>query len=175
MKKVRLEQKKYPHRINEWIRLSPVRVVNEDGSQLGEMPTDEARRLAREAGLDLVEVAAAVRPPVCRIMDYGKFKYELSLKEKKQRKNKQGQLKEVRLSPDIALHDIDTKISQARKHLEAGHSVQLKLRYKGRENAHKDLGFEVINGMIEKLTDISKLSIKPQLEGKVLHCMLDPV
>lgn len=174
MKNRKLDQK-YPHRVNERIRFSPVRVIDQNGTQLGEMPTDKARSLAREASLDLVEVAPQARPPVCRIMDYGKFKYEQSLKEKKQRKNGKAQLKEVRLSPDIAAHDVETKVTQARKHLESGHSVQLKLRYKGRENAHKDLGFEVINRMIEKLSDTGKLSRKPSIEGKVLHCLIDPV
>ncbi|MHA1948715.1 MAG: translation initiation factor IF-3 [Candidatus Thorarchaeota archaeon] len=174
-KKKKDTQQKYPHRVNEKIRFSPIRVVAENGDQLGEMPTVHAKTLALDAGLDLVEVAPNARPPVCRIMDYSKFKYDQSLKDKKQRKSKKAQLKEVRLSPDIASHDVDTKTAQAKKHLEAGHPVQLKLRYKGRENAHKDLGFDVVNRMVENLAEVSKVSREPKIEGRVLHCLLEPV
>jgi translation initiation factor IF-3 len=176
MKKKKKEVKqKQAHRVNDRIRLSPVRVVAQDGEQLGEMPTDKARSIARSEGLDLVEVAPNARPPVCRIMDYSKFKYDQSLKDKKQRKNKKAQLKEPRLSPDIADHDVDTKTAQARKHLQAGHTVQLKLRYKGRENAHKNLGFDVVNKMVENLAEVSKVAREPKIEGRVLHCLLEPV
>lgn len=169
------KQQQYQTRINERIRFSPLLVIDENGEKLGVISNDEAKAKARAAGLDLVEVAPQARPPVCRIMDYGKFRYEQGLKEKKQRQNqKSQQTKEVRLSPKIADHDIETKTNAAKKFLSAGHKVQLRLEYKKRENAHKDLGFTVIDKVIEGLEGVGKPLNKPKLEGRFLMCLMEP-
>lgn len=166
-------------RINEQIRCPSVMLV--DGEKnLGNFVTTEALRRAREAGLDLVEVAPLSRPPVCKIMDYGKFKYEQALKDKeKRKKQKQSQNleKEVWLSPSIGEHDLLIKINHAKKFLEEGHRVHLRLKYKRRENAHRELGFVVIQKMIEALAEIASPQSQPKLENsKVvsLNCILDP-
>jgi translation initiation factor IF-3 len=142
---------------------------------LGALPVEDAKNKARLVSLDLVEISADARPPVCKIMDFGKFRYEQSVKERRQKsKQKNLQPKEVRLSPRIAEHDVQTKQRAARKFLEAGHRVNLRLEYKRRENAHKDLGFTVMNKMVEDLEDISTTSNKPKLEGRFLNCLLEP-
>jgi len=163
------------YRINDKIRFSPVMVIDQEGRNLGALSVEEAKNKARLVSLDLVEVSADVRPPVCKIMDFGKFRYEQSVKERRQKsKQKNLQPKEVRLSPRIAEHDVQTKQRAARKFLEAGHRVNLRLEYKRRENAHKDLGFTVMNKMVEDLEDISTASNKPKLEGRFLNCLLEP-
>ena len=175
VKKYKQERRSYPIRVNERINFSPLLVIDEEGEKLGVLSNDEAKAKARAAGLDLVEVAPTARPPVCRIMDFGKFKYEQGLKEKKQRqKTKSHQIKEVRLSPKIANGDIVTKTNAARKFLSAGHKVQLRLEYKKRENAHKDLGFEVMAKMVEELEDIGKPMTPPKLTGRFLMCLMEP-
>lgn len=162
-------------RVNNGIRFTPIMVISETGEQLGVMATDDARKRARRIGLDLVEVAPQARPPVCRIMDYGKFKFDQSLKDKKQRQNqKSTQPKEVRLRPGIAEHDIEVKVNRAKSFLEAGHKVNLKLEYKRRENAHKDLGFDVMNKVVESLGEAGTAAGSPKLAGRFLTCTIDP-
>jgi translation initiation factor IF-3 len=161
------------HRINEKIRFSPVMVVDEKGNNLGILSTDEARRRARLLELDLVEVAPNARPPVCRIMSYGKFKYEQSIKEKKQ-KAKSNLLKELRLSPRIADHDIQTKANLARRFLEGGYKVQFRLEYKRRENEHRDLGFSIMKKITGILEDIGSPEKSPNIQGNVLVCVFVP-
>lgn len=169
------KQQQYPTRINERIRFSPLLVIDENGEKIGVISNDEAKAKAKAVGLDLVEVAPQARPPVCRIMDYGKFKYEQGQKEKKQRQNQKAQqTKEVRLSPKIADHDIETKTNTAKKFLSGGYKVQLRLEYKKRENAHKDLGFDVIKKVIEGLEGVGKPINKPKLEGRFLMCLVEP-
>lgn len=161
-------------RVNEQIRIPKVMVIDDKGQNLGEMSNEDAKRLAREANLDLVEVAPQARPPVCRIMDYGKFKYEKGQKEKKQKGNsKNNKTKVVRLSPNIGEHDIDTKLKNVRKFLESGDKVLLQLRYKGRAKAHKDVGFDIVSQITDKVTDIAT-SQKPRLQGAVLSCVIEP-
>jgi len=161
-------------RVNDQIRISPVRVVK-DGEQLGVMPLDKAKRLARNAKLDLVEIAPQARPPVCNIIDYGKFRYQQSIKEKEiKQKSKTSEVKEIRLSPKIAVHDIDTKTKAARKFLEQGKKVQFNLLFKGRDLAHKDTGFAVVKRMAENLEDVAQVELKPKLDGKRLICRLEP-
>jgi len=163
-------------RVNERIRFSPILVIDEDGKNLGAIPVEDAKIKARNAGLDLVEVSPSARPPVCRIMDFGKFKYEQSIKEKKQKRNsKRQQVKEVRLSPRIAIHDVETKANAAAKFLKSGYKVQLRLEYKRRENAHKDLGFEVMDKVLEILSDKGEPVQEPKLEGRFLMCLLEPI
>lgn len=160
-------------RVNFQIKVPSVRVVKE-GEQLGIMPTDKARRLAQDEGFDLVEVAPNAVPPVCHIMDYSKFKYEQKVKEKNQRKNqKQQEIKEVRLTPAIQRHDIETKASAVRSFVQDGKKVQIVLMYRRRENAHKDEGFRVMNDMLALLTDCD-VERKPTLEGNRLICRVQP-
>ncbi len=163
------------YRANNQIRLSPVVVIDQNGRNLGPTPIGSALNLAQSAGLDLVEIAPNSRPPVCRIMDFGKFKFEQNLKEKKQRrKQKQSQVKEIRLSPSIQEHDIETKVKAAIKFLESGHRVSVKLEFKRRELAHKDLGFVVINGFLDRLKEHGNPASKPKSEGRSILCILEP-
>lgn len=167
------EQKKW-YRVNRQIRFSPVMVILND-QNLGVMPTDKAMDLAYREGLDLVEVAPAARPPVCKIIDYGKFKYEQGLKDKKAKAQaKSQQLKEVRMRPSIAEHDLGVKINAVRDFLESGNKVQVRIEFKKRENLHKDLGFTLINKVVDALNEISKVTQPPRLDGKYLGCILEP-
>ena len=155
--------------------MSRVVLVDENGKNLGQIPKIEAEIAAAKVGLDLVEVAGGAKPPVFKIMDEGKYKYEQSQKEKRNRQNQQKVMtKEIRLSPKIADNDIRTKTSKARKFLKQGHSVQFRLIFKRRENAHRDLGFEVTTKVIELLSDCSSLAKEPKLEGNSLNCTIAP-
>ncbi|WP_459554540.1 translation initiation factor IF-3 [Lacunimicrobium album] len=163
------------HRINDQIRVTPVRVVNQNGEMLGVIPTREAITVAVESGLDLVEVAPNVRPPVCRIMDYGKFKYEQKKKTAKNTKQHQIQIKEIRLRPKTGEHDIDFKTKRARDFLEGKDKVKLHIMFKGRENAHHDLGRDILNAIIQQLEDIAKIEKAPSMEGgKSMTAILTP-
>lgn len=153
----------HSHRINEQIRLTPIRVVDHNGEMLGVIPTADALRIAVEAGLDLVEVAPNERPPVCRILDYGKFKYEQ--KRKTQQKTHQVQTKEIRLRPKIGDHDVEFKMKQARMFLEHKDKVKLNVMFRGRENAHHERGREILEQVIKALEDISKIEKPAGMEG----------
>jgi translation initiation factor IF-3 len=153
------------HRVNEQIRISQVRVVDQDGKMLGVLATPDALRVAFDAGLDLVEVAPNERPPVCRILDYGKFKYEQKRKSAKSHKSHQVQLKEIRLRPKTGDHDIQFKTKQARGFLEDKDKVKLSVVFRGRENAHHDRGREILQNIIASLEDVSKVEKSPQMEG----------
>jgi translation initiation factor IF-3 len=161
--------------LNEQIRISPVRVVDQDGNMLGVLPTGEAQQIAIEAGLDLVEVAPNVRPPVCRIMDYGKFKYEQKKKLTKNNKQHQVQLKEIRLRPKIGDHDIEFKVKQARTFLEHKDKVKVNVIFRGRENAHHDRGQEILKEIITALEDVAKIERPPGMEsGRSMSMVLAP-
>jgi translation initiation factor IF-3 len=163
------------HRINEQIRISPVRVVSHDGQMLGILPTPEAQKIAIDAGLDLVEVAGNVRPPVCRIMDYGKFKYEQNKKKKDNTKTHQVQIKEIRLRPKTGDHDIEFKIKQARTFLEHKDKVKVNVMFRGRENAHHDRGREMLQQVIQQLEDVAKVEKSPGMEsGRNMSIVLAP-
>lgn len=162
------------HRINEQIRITPVRVVNQNNDMVGVIPTTDALRMAYDAGLDLVEVAPTERPPVCRILDYGKFKYEQKKKSAKNTKTHQVQIKEIRLRPKIGEHDIDFKVKHAREFLAEKDKVKLTIQFRGRENAHHDLGREVLKSMIEKLADVAKVESPPRMEGRSIMAVLTP-
>lgn len=164
------------YRANNYIKFSPVIVIDKDGKNLGQLPLQRAKDIALEDGLDLVEIAPNSRPPVCRIMDFGKFKFEQNIKEKQQKKkqNRQSQTKEIRLSPSIQEHDIHTKLKAAVKFLAAGQKVNVKLDFKRRELAHKDIGFEVMNMFVERLKEHGTPLSKPKSEGKSIFCMIDP-
>jgi translation initiation factor IF-3 len=165
------------HRVNWQIRVPQVRVVR-DEEQLGVMPTDQARKLAQDDGLDLVEIAPTARPPVCRIMDYGRFRYEQQIKKKenaKKQRESQVQLKELRLRPGIADHDADTKIGQAKKFLEEGCRVQFNLQFRGqRELSHREQGFKVMTRITESLKEMCVVEKAPKMEGNRITCLLAP-
>ena len=162
-------------RINEQIRVTPVRVVSDEGEQLGILPTEEALEMARNTGLDLVEVAPSERPPVCRIMDHGKFKYD-----QKKRKNKSkaqahhGRTKEIRIRPKTGQHDIDFKINHAREFLEHKDKVTVSVIFRGRDLAHIDEGRRVLNAFISQLDDIAKVEMPPSQHGRRIVCILVP-
>ena len=164
-----------PHqRVNEQIRISPVRLIGVNGEQLGVIPTAQAMDMAREAGLDLVEVAATERPPVCKIMDFGKFKFQQKQKLKDKTKSHHQKLKELRLRPKTGDHDIETKINQARKFLEHKDKVLVYVVYKGRELQHLEEGRRIIDMVLQKLSDVSKVEKNPGMEGKRMTAMLAP-
>ncbi len=162
-------------RFNNRIRAREIRLIDEQGAQVGIVALRDAIQMAEERGFDLVEVAPNAVPPVCRIMDYGKFRYEQSKKEREARKHqKQVELKEVRLKPKTDDHDIDVKAKQARKFLLGGDKVKFTLRFRGREIFHPDIGLKMLEGMAEDLRDISVIEQRPLMEGRVLSLLLAP-
>jgi translation initiation factor IF-3 len=162
-------------RINDFIRISPIRLIDENNEQIGVIDLDEAKRRAREAGQDLVEVSPTTRPPVCRIMDYGKWKYQQKKKEQKARSHsKHSELKEVRLKPGIDVHDRDIKTKHAREFLDDGHKVQFTLTFKGREMAHQELGLQVLVAIRDNLANCSKVESEPKLMGRRMTMTLAP-
>ena len=161
--------------INEQIRDREVRLIGEEGEQLGVMSSREAQKLADEAGLDLVKIAPTAKPPVCKIVDYGKYRYEQQKREKEQRKNqKTTTVKEIRLSPTIDDHDFDTKLRQARGFIEDEDKVKVSIRFRGRAITHKDLGQEVIERFAEGMKDIADIQSRAKMEGRSMFMMLAP-
>ncbi|MDB5309564.1 MAG: infC [Gemmataceae bacterium] len=158
--------------MNEQIRISPIRLIGAEGEQHGIVPTSQALDMAREVGMDLVEVAAQERPPVCKIMDYGKFKYAQS--KKTHQKTHQQKLKEIRVRPKTGDHDIDTKINQARKFLEHNDKVQVNVLFRGREMQHIEEGQRVMNQVLEALQDACKIESPARMEGKRMVALLAP-
>ena len=162
-------------RINTRIRAREVRLIDEQGAQVGIVPLRDALSMAEEHGLDLVEVAPTAVPPVCRIMDYGKFRYEQTKKEREARKHqKQAELKEVRLKPKTDDHDLEVKAKQARRFLLAGDKVKFIVRFRGREMAHPDIGREMLEQMAEELRDVGTIEQRPLMEGRALSLLLAP-
>lgn len=161
--------------MNEQIRAPVVRLIDPDGKQLGIVERNKALQIAEERGLDLVEVAPDATPPVCRIMDYGKYRYEQSKKERSSRKKQHTvTVKEIRLSPRTEIHDIQTKCRQAREFLEDGNRVKVTVRFRGREVARTDFGEQVMNKVIELLEDVAKVEKGPTMEGHDLVAFLVP-
>ena len=159
--------------INEQIRDKEVRVIGEDGEQLGIMPTKEALKLAEEAGVDLVKIAPTAKPPVCKIVDYGKFKYEQTRKEKEaKKKQKIVEIKEIRLSPNIDTNDLNTKINAARKFIGKGDRVKITLRFRGREMAHMNKSKHILDDFAEALSDIAVVDKAPKVEGRSMTMFL---
>ncbi len=159
------------------IRISPIRVVGPDNEQIGVIETSEAMRMAQERGLDLVEISPEARPPVCKIMDYGKYKYELSQKARKTRAaSKASEMKELRLGRSVKIdpHDIQVRVDQARRFLMAGHKVMFTQRFKGREIAHKELGLQNLATCRDKLADISRVEQPPRWMMKAASIILAP-
>ena len=169
----RIQDNKSQHRINEMIRISPVRVVSAEGEQLGVMSTSEAIFAARSAGLDLVEVAPEAKPPVCRIMDYGKFKYQQKKRQTKQQVNRT-KIKQLRLRPKTGDHDVQVRLKQARDFLIHKDKVQINVVYRGRELAHIEEGQKLMEDMVEQLDDIAKIEMPPKRENKSVKCTLAP-
>jgi translation initiation factor IF-3 len=162
-------------RVNRQIRISPIRVIGADGSQLGIMDVDTALATAQEQGLDLVEVAPMARPPVARIMDYGKFKFEQA-KMARQAKKKQHviHLKEVKYRPGIEDHDFETKTRHARRFLGEGNKVKVTLMFRGRQIAHPELGRAVVDRVATDLADVAKIESEAKMEGKSMTMILTP-
>jgi len=160
-------------RVNEQIRISPVRVINAEGVMLGVMPTSKALEAAREAALDLVEVAPNERPPVCKIIDYGKFKYTQKKKAGKQKQH-QVHIKEIRVRPKTGDHDIEVKVKRAREFLEHKDKVLVNVLFRGRELAHIDEGRKVMEEVLRALEEFGKLEKNPSMEGKRMTAILAP-
>ena len=159
--------------INEQIRDREVRVIGEDGEQLGIMSSREAMRLAEEAGVDLVKIAPTAKPPVCKLVDYGKFKYEQTRKEKEaKKKQKVIDVKEIRLSPNIDTNDLNTKVNAARKFLSKGDKVKVTLRFRGREMAHMQNSKHILVDFGESLSDIAVVEKEPKVEGRSMTMFL---
>ena len=159
--------------INEQIRDREVRVVSESGEQLGIMSARDAMKLAQEAELDLVKIAPTAKPPVCKIIDYGKYRYELARKEKEaKKKQKTVEVKEVRLSPNIDTNDLNTKMNNARKFISKGNKVKVTLRFRGREMAHMQQSKHILDDFAEKMSDIAVVEKPAKLEGRSLSMVL---
>jgi translation initiation factor IF-3 len=160
-------------RINEAIRTREVRVVNTDGEQLGVLPIKEALRIAAEKDLDLVEVAPTAKPPVCKIMDYGKYRYEQSKREREARKRQKiVELKEIRLTPKIEDHDFQVKVKAAAKFLKEGDKVKVSVRFRGREIVHAELGRSLLLQLYEAVKDQATLERDPKVEGRNMVMIL---
>jgi translation initiation factor IF-3 len=162
-------------RVNERIRISPVRLIDQDGEQIGIVATDEARDIAAEAGLDLVEVAPNSRPPVCRIMDYGKYKYEQARKAKEAKKKQHTiTVKEIKLRPKIEEHDYGFKMRHARRFLDDGDKVKFTLRFRGREMTHPELGERVLEKIKEDLGETIVVESDIRREGRTMTMLVGP-
>lgn len=162
------------HRVNHQIRFPQIRVIGVDGEQLGIMSPDEARDIAGNEGLDLVEVAPQARPPVCRIMDYGKFRYEASKRASAQ-KAARVEVKTITLRPKTDSHDLETKIKQARGFLAKGDRVKFVMRLRGRERAHTGMWFEKLNGILASIEDVATIAQRPTEEGRTIVANVEPI
>ncbi len=160
-------------RVNHKIRVPEVRLTGADGEVLGVMQTREAMRIAQDAGLDLVEVSPTARPPVCKIMDYGKYRYEQGRKAREKRKNQhQTVVKEIKFRPNVEEHDYETKLEHVREFLAKGHKVKITLTFRGRENAHKELGEAVVERVLKDCEDIAVVDMAPKRMGRMVTAML---
>lgn len=159
--------------INEQIRDKEVRLIGPDGEQLGIMSAKEAYFKAKDANQDLVKIAPTAKPPVCKIIDYGKYRYELARKAKEaKKKQKTVETKEIRLSPNIDTNDLNTKVNQARKFLSKGAKVKVSLRFRGREMAHRDVGREILDSFYKELEDVSTVDKPAKMEGRSMVMFL---
>lgn len=160
-------------RVNEQIRISPIRVIGHDGQQLGILSVDKAMEMAREVDLDLVEVAPNEKPPVCRIMDFGKFKYQQSKKLHRGHSH-QSKIKEIRLRPKTGEHDIQFKVKRAKEFLQHKDKVQISVVFRGREIVHVEEGRRVMEAVIEDLSDCGKIETPPAQQGRRIVCTIVP-
>ncbi|MCB9832004.1 MAG: translation initiation factor IF-3 [Planctomycetes bacterium] len=162
-------------RINRQIRISPLRVIGDDGEQIGVISRDEALDMALRLGLDLVEISPTASPPVCKLMDFGRYKYELKKKTQKAKARQHTmQVKEIRIRPKTDKHDIETKLKKARGFLEEGDKVQFTVMFRGREVTHPEIPLEILKGMVEELSDISKVERQPAIEGRRMTMIVAP-
>ncbi|MEN6495913.1 MAG: translation initiation factor IF-3 [Thermoguttaceae bacterium] len=168
-----IDAKQQQQRVNEQIRTSPVRVIGAEGDQMGIMPTDEALSAARQIGLDLVEVAPTERPPVCRIMDFGKFKYQQKKRQHKSHSH-QIKIKEIRVRPKTGEHDVQVKVTKAREFLTDKNKVLLSVMFRGRELAHIDEGRRMITEILAMLEDVGRVEAPPSQQGRRILCTLTP-
>ncbi|UCC45850.1 MAG: translation initiation factor IF-3 [Candidatus Zixiibacteriota bacterium] len=163
-------------RVNTRIKVSPVRLIGPSGEQIGILPIGEALDRAREQGLDLVEVAPNSRPPVCRIMDYGKYKYELAKKDKISKKKQHSvQMKEMRYRPKIDDHDYRFKTNHVREFLESGSKVRVFVMFRGREMTHQEFGRRILDRVRGELEDIAQVDVEPKMEGYTMSMILSPI
>lgn len=161
--------------INEQIRDREVRVIDDEGNQLGVMTSRDAQNIAKEKNLDLVKIAPKAKPPVCKIIDYGKFRYEQAKKDKETRKKQTiMSVKEVRLSPNIEQHDINTKQKNARKFLTKGDKLKISVRFRGREMAHTSIGRDILLQFAEDLEDLADIEKRPKMEGRSMVMFMAP-
>ena len=159
--------------INEQIRDKEVRLVGADGEQLGIVSSKEAQKIADESGLDLVKIAPNAKPPVCKVIDYGKYRYEMARKEKDaKKKQKTVELKEIRLSPNIEANDLNTKVNAAKKFLAKGNKVKITLRFRGREMAHMNSSKHILDDFAESLADVAVVEKAPKVEGRSIGMVL---
>jgi translation initiation factor IF-3 len=163
------------HRVNDRIRVDSIRLIDNEGNQRGVISTREALELARSLDLDLVEIAPTANPPVCRIMDYGKFKFDEAQKAKEsRRKTLNVGVKEMKYRPKIGPGDFDTKTRLVERFLTEGHKVKITIMFRGRESAHPELGAKILDRIVEKLTDIAKIESAPKLDGRNMIMVLGP-
>jgi len=163
-------------RVNEQIRIKQIKVIANDGELLGVMPTEVALQKAYDMELDLVEIAPNENPPICKIMNYGKYLYELKKKEKEAKRKQTGaQMKEIRFTSRIGEHDYQVKLKHIREFLKSGHRVRIIVRFRGREITHKELGEELLKKLVEDLKDMSKVDMGPKLEGHFMLIQLVPM
>ena len=161
--------------INEQIRDKEIRVIDSDGSQLGIMPSKKAMELAEQKNLDLVKIAPQATPPVCKIIDYGKYRFEQSKREKEQRKNQRVvEIKEVRLSLNIDTHDFETKKNHAVRFIAEGNKVKASIRFRGREMGHPELGQDIMRRFAEAMAEVANVERQPKLEGRTMMMFLAP-
>lgn len=162
--------------INEEIRDPEVRLIGADGSQIGVVKLNQARKMATESGLDLVKIAEKAVPPVCKIIDYGKYKFQQAKKEKESKKNQHViSVKEVRLSTKIDENDFNTKVAHARRFSEANNKTKVSLRFRGREIGHAEIGYDIMNKFAEACAEFARVDSKPKLEGRSMGMMLSPL
>jgi len=162
-------------RVNHEIRAREVRVISAQGEQLGVMALSQALRMAEDQGLDVIEIVPTANPPVVKIMDYGKFRYDQTKREKESKKlQHQVRVKEVKVSPNIDTHDLETKVRQAKKFLEEGNKVKVSLFFRGREMAHPELGKKVMEQVAAGLEEVSMVEQVPKMMGRMLHMVLAP-
>ena len=166
---------KLDHQLNEEIRDKELRIIGEDGAQLGIMSAEEANALAEEQGLDLVKISPNAVPPVCKIMDYSKFCFDQKKREKEAKKNQRVvEIKEIRMSPSIDTNDFNTKVKNAQMFLKEGHRVKVSVRFRGREMAHTNLGEKLLMDFAEACADLSSMEKNPKLEGRFMGMFLAP-
>lgn len=163
-------------RVNKEIRVPQVRTIDEEGKQVGILPIEEALRMAEARSLDLVEVAPQAKPPVARIMDYGKYRYEQTKKEKLAKKHQHAvRIKEIKLHPRIDQHDLEYKEKHAREFLEKGHKVKVTVQFKGRELSHIEFGQQLLTDMLNAVSDVGAMEMKPRLQSRRLSMVIGPL